>query len=249
MEDQAKPAMTGPLAGNMNTRLAEERLKQVPEYVELFRQVYGEKPTIEKALAAISTFERTVVSDDSPFVHYMRGDSAALSEQQLRGNAFFEGKANRVACHSGPLMTDQKFHNIGVPTNPAFETDPQHQIAMRERMISKGVEEDVYLEFDRDPGHFLDTMKDEDLGKFRTPPLRYFAYSAPYMHNGAFFTLEEVVDFYDRGGDDDPFGTKSRDIKTLGLTAEEKADLVAFPLSLSGEEVVVEPPVLPPIGP
>jgi len=246
MEDQAKGAMTGPLAGNMNTRLAEERLKQVPEYVALFRQVYGEKPTIEGALAAIAAFERTVISDDSPFDRYMRGDRSALNEQQLRGKTLFEGKANCIACHNGPLLTDQELHNIGVPTNPAFETDPQRQIAMRERMKSKGVAEEVYLKLDRDPGHFLDTKKDEDLGKFRTPPLRYLVYTAPYMHNGAFFTLEEVIDFYDRGGDDDPFGTKSADIGKLGLTPDEKADLIAFLESLSGEEVVVEPPKLPP---
>jgi len=246
MEAQAKSAMTGPLAGNMNPRLAEERLKQVPEYVALFEEVYDEKPTIEKALSAIAAYERTVISGDSPFDQYMRGDDTALTEQQLRGKALFEGKANCIACHNGPLMTDQQLHNIGVPPNPAFETDPQRQIAMRERIKSKGVEEEVYLKFDRDPGHFLDTKKDEDFGKFRTPPLRYLAFTAPYMHNGVFFTLEEVVDFYDRGGDEDPFGTKSADMKNLDLTDKEKADLVAFLESLSGEEVVVELPKLPP---
>jgi cytochrome c peroxidase len=245
LEAQAKSAMTGPLAGNMNTGLAEERLKQVPDYVELFQEVYGEKPSIEAALSAIAAFERTVVSDDSPFDRYMRGDKAALTEQQLRGKTLFEGKAGCTACHNGPLLTDQQFHNIGVPTNPAFETDPQRQIAMRERMKSKGVEESVYLKFDRDPGLFLDSKKDEDLGKFRTPPLRYLAYTAPYMHNGAFFTIEEVVDFYDRGGDEDPFGTKSGQIKKLGLTPGEKTDLITFLESLSGDEVIVEPPKLP----
>jgi cytochrome c peroxidase len=246
LEEQAKSAMTGPLAGNMNTRLAEERLKQVPEYVALFKKVYDDKPTIDNALSAIAAFERTVVSIDSPFDRYMRGDRTALTDQQVRGKALFEGKAGCIACHNGPLLSDQKFHNIGVPPNPAFETDPQRQIAMRERIKSKGIGEEVYLKFDRDPGHFLDTKKSEDLGKFRTPPLRYLAHTAPYMHNGSLFTLEEVIDFYDRGGDHDPFATKSAEIRRLGLSAVEKAELLAFLEGLSGSELLVEPPGLPP---
>ncbi len=246
LEAQANSAVTGPLAGNLNPRLAEERLKQVPEYVALFREVYGGKPTYQRALSAIAAFERTVVSDDSPFDRHMRGDTTALTAGQLRGKALFEGKAGCIACHSGPLMTDQKLHNLGVPPNPAFEQDPQRQIAMRERIRSKKVAEEVYLALDRDPGHFLDTKKKADLGKFRTPPLRYLAFTSPYMHNGAFFTLEEVVDFYDRGGDEDPFGTKSDRIEPLGLSKREKADLVAFLSSLSGKEVIVAKPKLPP---
>lgn len=248
MEDQAKSAMTGPLAGNMNINLAEERLKQVPEYVALFKQAYGDKPTMDKAFAAMAAFQRTLNSTDSPFDRYMRGESTALTAQQLRGKALFEGKADCIACHSGPLLTDQQFHNIGVPKNPAFETDPQRQMAMRERIRSKGVAEEIYLKLDRDPGRYLDTKKAEDFGRFRTPPLRYTAYTAPYMHNGVFFTLAEVVDFYDRGGDEDPFGTKSKDVRPLGLTAAEKADLVAFLEGLSGAEVKVASPKLPPYG-
>lgn len=242
---QAKSAMMGPLVGNLNRRLAEERLKQIPEYVELFRRAYGEKPTVEKAVAAIEAFERTVIADNTPFDRYMRGDRSAMNAQELRGKALFEGKANCIACHNGPVLTDQQLHNIGVPPHPAFETDPLRQIARRERMRSYGIKEEVYLKFDRDPGHFLDTRKHQDLGKFRTAPLRYLAYTAPYMHNGIFLTLEEVVDFYDRGGDEDPFGTKSAAMKKLGLTAAEKADLVAFLESLSGEEIIVETPELP----
>ena len=115
-------------------------------------------------------------------------------------------------------------------------------------MRSKGFEEKDYIHLDRDPGRYRATKDKADIGKFRTPPLRYTLYTSPYMHNGAFFTLEEVVDFYNRGGDDDPFGTKTDQIKPLGLDDKEKADLVAFLESFSGTEIIVERPKVPPYG-
>lgn len=248
LEKQANSAITGALAGNLKPILGEERLKQIPRYVELFKKVYGEAPTYDRALSAIAAYERTIVSDDSPFDQYMRGDKTALTEQQLRGKALFEGKAQCIVCHNGALMTDQAHYNLGVPPNPAFEEEPQRQIAMRERMRSKGFSEDVYLKLDRDPGRFRATKDMADIGKFRAPPLRYVKYTAPYMHNGVFFTLEEVVDFYNQGGDEDPFGTKTDKIKPLGLSAQEKADLIAFLDSLSGKEILVERPESPPCG-
>lgn len=178
----------------------------------------------------------------------MRGDKAAMTAEQLRGKALFEGKANCIACHNGPLLSDEMHHNTGVPVNPDFATNPQRQIAMRERIRGKGIPEEVYLKLDRDPGRYLETKKNEDFGKFRTPPLRYLAYTTPYMHNGAFVTLEEVVDFYDRGGDDDPFGTKSDLVKPLHLSAQEKSELVGFLDALSGKELRPPRPTLPPYG-
>ncbi len=248
LEKQAHSAITGALAGNLKPVLAEERLKQVPVYVDLFRRVYGEAPSYDRALSAIAAYERTIVADDAPFDKYMRGDKSALNDAQLRGKALFEGKANCIVCHNGALATDQEHYNLGVPTNPAFEEDPQRQIAMRERMRSKGFEEQDYIHLDRDPGRYRATKDKADIGKFRTPPLRYTLYSAPYMHNGVFFTLEEVVDFYDEGGGEDPFGTKTDKMKPLGLTDDEKADLVAFLESFSGEELIVERAKSPPYG-
>lgn len=179
LEHQANAAATGALAGNIQTRLGEERMKQIPEYVRLFREAFDDKPTWEKAMAAISAYERTIISDDSPFDRYMRGDKAAISAAALRGKALFEGKASCISCHSGALLTDEQHHNIGVPPHPDFATDVQRQIAMRERIRGKGIAEEVYLRLDRDPGRYLETKKSEDMGKFRTPPLRYLAYTAP----------------------------------------------------------------------
>jgi cytochrome c peroxidase len=248
LEAQAHSAATGALAGNIQPRLGEERMKQIPVYVDLFRRVYGESPTWDKAMLAIAAYERTIVSNDSAFDRFMRGDGTALSAERLRGKTLFETKAGCIACHSGPLLTGETHHNTGVPVNPEFAASPQRQIAMRERIRGKGIAEEVYLKFDRDPGRFLETKKNEDLGKFRTPPLRYLAYTAPYMHNGVFLALEEVVEFYDRGGDDDPFGTKSPLIKPLHLSAQEKKDLVAFLDALSGKELRPVRPALPPYG-
>ncbi len=248
MEKQAHSAINGSLAGNLKPVLAEERMKQIPVYVKLFAKVYGKAPSYDLALSAISAYERTIIAKDSPFDKYMGGDKKALSTKQLRGKALFEGKASCIACHSGPLLSDQEHYNLGVPKNSAFEENPQRQIAMRERMRSSGFSEDVYLKLDRDPGRFRATKNKADLGKFRTPPLRYTKYTAPYMHNGVFFTFEEVVDFYNAGGRDDPFGTKTKKVKPLGLTNSEKSDLVAFLESLSGSEILVERPKSPPYG-
>jgi cytochrome c peroxidase len=248
LEAQAKAAITGPLAQNMNPGLAEERLKQIPEYVKLFKEAFGGAPTFDTALKAIVAFERTIVSTNVPFDRYMRGDKTALTPEQVKGLELFQGKAACIRCHNGPLLTDQDLHNLGVPKNPAFEKDPFRQIAMRERIKAKGIAEAVYSTFDRDPGRYLDTKKDEDKGKFRTPTLRELKYTAPYMHNGVFATLGEVIEFYDRGGGSDPFGTKSPLMKPLGLTKEEKAALQAFLDSLNGDPVLVERPVLPQYG-
>lgn len=248
LEHQANAAATGALAGNIQPRLGEERLKQIPVYVQMFANVFNDKPTWDKAMQAIAAYERTIISDDSPFDRYMRGDKAAMREAALRGKALFEGKAGCATCHSGSLLTDEQHHNTGVPVHPEFTTNVQRQIAMRERIRGKGIPEDIYLKLDRDPGRYLETKKPEDMGKFRTAPLRYLLYTPPYMHNGVFFALDEVVDFYDQGGGDDPFSTKSTVLKPLKLTAAEKKDLVAFLESLSGKEIKPARPTLPPYG-
>lgn len=249
LEAQAKSAMTGPLAQNMNVGLAEERLKQIPLYVRMFRDTFGTPPTFDNALAAIAAFERTLVSHNVPFDRHLKGDSKALTRQQQQGLELFKGKAGCVTCHHGTMLTDEDFHNTGVPRNDVFATDPLRQIAMRERMKAKGIPEAEYLALDRDPGRYLDTKKAEDKGKFRTPTLRELKYTGPYMHNGVFATLDEVIDFYDRGGGEDPFGTKAQVLKPLHLSSEEKAALGAFLESLSGDPIRVIVPKLPDYAP
>ncbi len=249
LEAQAGSAITGNLAGNGDPAMIEERLAQIPEYVRRFREAFGiEKPSYGFVLRAIATFERAdVVSSDAPLDRYLRGEAAALSDAALRGKSLFEGKAGCLSCHNGALLTDESFHALGVPRNPLFERDPERQIALRFQHYARGVPEVVYRKADRDLGLYYTTKRDEDRGKFRTPPLRYVSYTAPYMHNGVFATLRDVVDFYDRGGGDDP--NRSPLLRPLRLTDPEKSDLLAFLDALSGKELRIAAPELPPYVP
>jgi len=247
LEGQAEAAATGNVAGNGDPIMMEERLRQIPEYVRRFKAVFGtDRPLIGDVWKAIAAFERTLVSspDQVTFDRFAKGDARALGEEAKRGLALFQGKAGCIQCHSGPLASDENYHNLGVPKNPAFEEDPLRQITLRFQHYSRGVPEPLYRAADRDLGLYYTTKRDEDKGKFRTPTLRELKYTAPYMHNGAFFTLEEVVDFYDQDGGQDP--GKSPLLRPLRLSAQDKKDLVAFLLSLSSDKPIVVPrPALP----
>ncbi len=246
LESQAKSAIEGNLAGNIDGAMVEERLKQIPDYVERFQDVFGvDEPTYPLVLRAIATFERAELnSTDSPFDNYMRGDESALGESELRGMELFQGKAHCIRCHNGPLLTDESYHALGVPDLPLFESSPLHQISLRYQHVIRGVSEPEFREAHTDFGLYYSTQRESDRGRFRTPPLRYLRFTAPYMHNGVFNTLAEVIDFYDEGGGASPH--QSPLLMPLGLTGDEKQDLEAFLLSLSGSEILIEYPELPP---
>lgn len=252
LEAQAKDAAKGAVAGNGEDDIMEARLALVPEYVTRFKQVFGDDtPKIHNAWRAISAFERTLVQKDTPLDNYLLGDSQALSESQLRGKSLFEGKANCIACHNGALASDQKFHNVGVPPSPWWYDDPLAQITFRFELYAKGVTQTMYRNTKADPGAYFRAKRKEMLGKFRTPSLRYTKYTAPYMHNGTLPTLEAVIEFYNQGGvasDGRTTGfpqTKSPLIFPLGLTDQDKADLLSFVESFSGEQILIEEPELP----
>lgn len=245
LESQADSAITGNLAGNGDKVMIEERLAQIPEYVELFHEAFGgTRPLYDHVTKAIATFERAALnSDDSPLDRYLAGDDSALTEEAVRGKALFEGKAGCIQCHNGALLTDEKMHNLAVPENPLFTKDPLRQVSLRYQHFIRGVPEEKYRTADRDLGLYYTTKRESDLGKFRTPPLRYISYTAPYMHNGVFETLEDVIEFYDTGGGEDE--NKSDLLKPLNLTEDEKWDLLEFLESMSGTEVRMVPPELP----
>ncbi|MBI3977884.1 MAG: cytochrome-c peroxidase [Chloroflexi bacterium] len=244
LEKQADSAWTGALAGNLDPFMAEERLAQIPEYVRRFKEVFGtEYPLYGDALKAVATFQRTIVSRNAPFDAYLRGQRNAISAPARRGYELFAGKANCIACHNGPLVSDDGFHNIGVPTAPDFQTNPLRQITARWQYWARGMSEREYGAMDTDLGLYYVTKLDSDRGKFRTPSLRDTCYTAPYMHNGAFATLEDVVGFYNAGGGTLPH--KDPLLRPPNLTAGEQSDLVAFLKSLCGDKIVVEAPQLP----
>lgn len=234
LEAQAPAAAEGNVAGNGDRSLMEMRLRFIPGYVERFKKVFGaEWPRMTHAYQAIAAFERTIVSDAKqvPFDRYMKGDKKALSDSAKRGMAVYNGKGNCIQCHNGPLASDHKFHALGLPENEVFKTEPLYQITHRWEHYQKGISEKGYREADYDYGLYYRTKNPKDKHKFRTPSLRELKYTAPFMHNGIFYTLEEVVDFYDVGGGAGP--NKSPLIKPLGLSDQEKKDLVEFLNALS----------------
>ena len=247
LEAQAPSAAKGAVAGNGEDDVMEARLAFIPEYRKRFRDVFGDEwPLINNAWKAIAAFERTLVQRDTPFDKYMNDDGDALGEAEKRGLALFQGKANCAECHNGPLFSDQKFYNLGVPRHDGWLEDGMKQITFRFELYVKGVPEEDYRNLKDDPGLYFRTKQQRDKGKFRTPSLRYTLYTAPYMHNGAFFGLDEVIDFYNEGGGTNDFAAnKTRILKPLGLTEDEKEDLLMFLESLSGEEIVMEAPKLP----
>ncbi len=247
LEAQAEAAATGAVAGNGDPAMMEMRLRAVPEYVEAFREVFGTPwPNINDAWLAIAAFERTIVSDPErvPFDRYRRGEQNAMGDAAKRGKEIFAGKANCIACHNGPLASDQRLYNLGVPENPVFTEDPLYQITLRWENYQKGISEQVYRGADRDLGLYYVTKNPEDMGKFRTPSLRELVWTGPYMHNGVFETLDEVVTFYDAGGGE--ADNKPAFLRPLGLTDAEMQDLVEFLKALSmTEPLLIDEPRLP----
>jgi cytochrome c peroxidase len=206
LEEQAKGPMANPMEmGNTHEALV-GRLRQIPGYRPMFAKAFGsEEVTIDRVAMAIACFERTLLSGNAPYDRYKLGNKQALTSEQVRGMSVFFDKAKCDKCHEGANFTLNAYANLGVGSD---KPDP-------------------------DVGRFGVTKDPRDWGVFKTPTLREIAHTAPYMHDGSLKTLDEVVDFYDKGG------IKNRNldenIKPLHLTHQEKIDLLAFLRSLSGE--------------
>ena len=221
------------------------RLRFVPEYVEAFREVFGtDWPQLAHAFDAIAAYERTIVTDATkvPFDRFLAGDEDALSDAAARGMELFNGSAGCISCHNGPLASDQRFYDLGVPAAAEFGEDPLYQITLRWELYQKGVTEALYRNGTDDLGLYHVTKRPEDIGKFRTPSLRELRWTDPYMHNGSLPTLTDVVAFYNAGGGEG----QTAGLQPLGLTEDEQADLVAFLEALSMDEpLLLDEPELP----
>jgi cytochrome c peroxidase len=216
LEEQALGPIENP--NEMNQPLDEliEELNSISGYNERFTTAFGKKGITEENIAkSLAAFQRQIVVKDTPYDQYLNGDTNALTQQELRGLNVFTGKAMCVTCHNGPNLSDNQFYNIGINTD--------------------------------DEGRYAVTKDEKDLGRIRTPGLYGITHTAPYMRDGSIATLEEVIDYYDRGGDDHP--NKSffiqQFMQPIGLTTEEKADLLAFLKVLGGEPPKFSAPELP----
>jgi len=233
LEEQAKGPMINAVEMGMDSHDAVVQvIRAAPEYQEAFRKVFGREPTIDDVVAAIATFERTVVSGDSPFDRFHAGDKTALSASAQRGWDLWNGKARCNTCHpfgdATPNFSDNKFHNIGVAAKGRDFAGLARKAA--------GVADPQELAFDPDfteLGRYVATRQPKDIGAFKSPGLRDIASSAPYMHDGSEATLLDVVKFYDKGGEPNPY--LDGGITPLKLTDQEMQDLVAFMESLTGQ--------------
>jgi cytochrome c peroxidase len=173
----------------------------------------------EELSRALASFVRSILSGDSPYDRFIDGDRTALSTEQQSGLQLFRGKGNCTACHVGPNFTDERLHNTGVAWAGK---------AGRAGRDGENGGNGEYL----DEGRAAITGKAEDRGAFKTPTLREVSRTAPYMHDGSLATLDDVVDYYDRGANVNPL--LDREIQPLRLTAPEKRALVSFLTSLTG---------------
>ena len=216
LEEQAIGPIVNPVEMGETHENVVKKLSQIKGYVTQFQLVFGSGISMQGIAEAIAAYERTIISTNSAFDQYVLGDKTAMNEEAQRGMSLFKGKARCILCHNDSNFTDNQFHNLGVP-----QVGPMKE----------------------DLGRYYVTRRPEDKGAFKTPTLRSIVETAPYMHDGAFKTLEEVVDFLDNGGGKNP--NLSPLMKPLGLTAKEKTDLITFLKALKGEEIPFEFPTLP----
>jgi cytochrome c peroxidase len=195
---------------NHNIVTIAEQLNWQSSYVDQSQEAYGRNPDPFVITRALATFQRSMLSGNSPYDQYLNGDASALSGEQKRGmDLFFGSKTNCTDCHNGFNFTEYTFENNGL-----YET---------------------YT----DEGRMRFTNDSADFARFKTPTLRNIEFTGPYMFDGSMVTLEEIVEHYNSGGKS--FPNKSPEILPLGLSTQEKSDLVAFLKSLSDPSFMSDP--------
>ena len=229
LEDQAKGPITSDIEMNENPDTLVKELKDIPEYTERFDVAFGGTSgsgvSIDNVLKAVAAFERTLTANNSPFDRFVRGELGALTPAQRRGfNLFRSGRTRCFECHGLPTFANRDFKIIGVPEVDASQPDY---------------------------GRFEVTKGEGNKYAFKVPTLRNVVLNAPYMHNGKFKTLEEVLDFYAAGGGPGVgFKEPKVDdkIHSYTITTQEKQDLIEFLCALTDESNLPEFPSKVPSG-
>lgn len=206
-----------------------QKIKSIKGYHKYFKKVFGSKEiTKEQILDAIAAFQRTIVSNPTPFDKFVLGDYKQLSDKQVLGLHLFRTKARCINCHNGPYFTDLQYHNQGFT---------------------------FYKRKREDLGRYNVTKDPSDVGKMKTPGLRNVMHTGPWFHMGIFPNIQSVIGMYNAGmnvpyrreefKDDPMFPITSPLIKRLELTKEEQEAIIAFLEALSSEPMLVEKPELP----
>lgn len=215
LEEQALDPVKNPIEMHGSWEVAIKRINESDIYPEFFDKAFSSKKiSKELVVKAIAQFGRTLISDNSKYDKALRGETS-FSEAELRGlNLFFTEKADCFHCHGNILFSDASFHNSGLD------------------------------KFPNDYGLEYRTKYQRDRGKFKTPTLRNLAFTAPYMHDGRFSTLEEVIDFYSEGVKNSPtIDPLMKYVEKGGvqLNEKEKSDLLAFLMTLTDSTFVNNP--------
>lgn len=213
LEEQITSALTSAAEMDADTAKLHVYLEKSPVYPLLFRDAFGDRSpmSIERTVEAIATFCRALVSGNSRYDQYAMGNPNALSTDEKAGmNLFFSEKTKCASCHSGFNFSDNKYHSI----------------ALRAHYYDKG--------------RALVTGRERDIGMFKTPTLRNVAVSGPYMNDGTFTRLEDIIEHYNKGGN--PFIYKDTTlIRPLNLSEIEKYQLLVFLRSLTDDDFVQNP--------
>ena len=208
LEEQALAPIENPVEMNLPLDSALQRLRRNKSYQDYFKKVFNEEPTRDNLAAAIAAFERTLETSDSPFDDWKFSDNPnAVNASVKNGFILFSGKAKCSQCHFGADFTQHEFRNIGLFNGRDLN----------------------------DSGRIVISGKKEDLGRFKTPSLRNVAITGPYMHNGMFKTLDELIDFYNDPGKVVPRSINRDSVlaKPLGLNRKERSDIKQFLLALT----------------
>ncbi|MCU0428555.1 MAG: c-type cytochrome [Cytophagaceae bacterium] len=218
LEDQLKAVIESKDEMDMSLEEISVRLQSDSQLTQHFLSLFpGSGINPNSISQSLLEFERSIMAGPSRFDAFLEGDSSALQASEQRGLLLFSGKAGCIKCHSGAQFTDGMFHNVGVITEDLG----------RHRIDKIGMAN----EFESRPYPFFSNYK-----AFKTPTLRNLSFTAPYFHNGSKSELQEVIRFYNRGGDNPDRTGVAKEIKPLHLTDEEMHDLESFLRSLSAEK-------------
>jgi cytochrome c peroxidase len=244
LEEQAALPITNAIEmGQPSVDAAVASISGINEYRSAFQKVFGQAPNGPDLLRAIASYERTLLSFDSPFDRFINGDKDAIDDAAKRGWALFNGQARCNRCHAVsrtlPNLTnfnDNDFHNIGIGII-------RHRVVPLAKQAEKRIKsgdaksiDDAAIQSEMSVlGRFLVTKKEKDMASFKTPTLRNLLLTGPYFHDGSQTTLWDLVDHYNKGdGVSDPW--LDEDMQPLGLHENQIDDLVAFLASLTSRE-------------